>query len=150
MSALFLAQALMSYNVAAVPVSLGGIVDSFDVSPTEVSTALVMYGLVVAALVMVGAKIGQRIGWVRVFRVVIAMFAASALMMILAPSVIWVTAAQAVAGASAAVIVPSLVALIADLRGQGHAIAAATHDAEFVTAIGAARLRLDAAEEVAA
>ncbi|GLZ44717.1 MFS transporter [Actinomycetospora sp. NBRC 106375] len=114
MVGLFLAQILMSYNVAALPVSLGGMVDTFEVAPTEVSTAIVTYGLVVAALVMVGAKIGQRVGWVVVFRAVVVLFALSALTMILAPSVGWVILAQALAGASAAIIVPSLVALIAE------------------------------------
>lgn len=112
--ALFLAQVLMSYNVSALPVTLGGMVDTFDVPPTDISTAIVTYGLVVAALVMVGAKIGQRVGWVRVFRVVVAVFALSAVLMIFAPSVGWVILAQALAGASAAIIVPSLVALIAE------------------------------------
>lgn len=114
MIGLFLAQILMSYNVSALPVSLGGMVDTFGVPPTAVSTAIVTYGLVVAALVMVGAKIGQRVGWVIVFRIVVVVFAASALMMILAGGVGWVIFAQALAGASAAIIVPSLVALIAE------------------------------------
>lgn len=114
MVGLFLAQVLMSFNVAALPVSLGGMVEEFGVEPTAVSTAIVVYGLSVAALVMVGAKLGQRIGWVVVFRIVVALFAVSALTMILAPTVAWVIAAQAFAGASAAIIVPSLVALIAE------------------------------------
>jgi energy-coupling factor transport system ATP-binding protein len=42
-----------------------------------------------------------------------------------------------------------LVGLIAELRRDGHGIVAATHDAEFVTAVGASPLRLDAAEVVA-
>ncbi len=113
MVGLFLAQMLMSFNVAALPVSIGGMVEDFSVPPTAVSTAIVTYGLVVAALVMVGAKIGQRVGWLLVFRVMVAAFAGSALMMVLSPSVTWVVAAQAVAGAAAAIIVPSLVALIA-------------------------------------
>ncbi|MDR5701776.1 MFS transporter [Agromyces aerolatus] len=114
MIGLFLAQILMSYNVSALPVSLGGMVETFGVPPTDVSTAIVTYGLVVAALVMVGAKIGQRVGWVIVFRIVVALFAVSALLMIFAPGVGWVILAQALAGASAAIIVPSLVALIAE------------------------------------
>jgi MFS family permease len=113
MVGLFLAQVLMSFNVAALPVSLSGIVDDFGVSPTDVSTAIVTYGLVGAALVMVGAKIGQRVGWVIVFRVVVVVFTASAVIMILAWSVGAVILAQALAGAAAAIIVPSLVALIA-------------------------------------
>ncbi|MCS3426478.1 MFS transporter [Leucobacter aridicollis] len=124
MIGLFLAQILMSYNVAALPVTLGGMVSDFGVPATDVSTAIVTYGLVVAALVMVGAKIGQRVGWVAMFRIVVAIFAVSALTMILAPSVGWVILAQALAGASAAIIVPSLVALIAEnYRGAQQATA---------------------------
>lgn len=114
MIGLFLAQILMSYNVSALPVTLGGMVDDFGVPPTDVSTAIVTYGLVVAALVMVGAKIGQRVGWILVFRIVVVLFAVSALMMIFSQSIGWVIFAQALAGASAAIIVPSLVALIAE------------------------------------
>ncbi|OZM84313.1 MFS transporter [Pseudonocardia sp. MH-G8] len=132
MIGLFLAQILMSYNVAALPVSISGIVDDFGVPPTDVSTAIVTYGLVVAALVMVGAKIGQRVGWVVVFRIVVVVFAASALCMILAPGVGWVIVAQGLAGASAALIVPSLVALIAEnYRGAQQATA--------IGALGSAR-----------
>jgi len=126
MIGLFLAQILMSYNVSALPVSLGGMVDTFGVPPTDVSTAIVTYGLVVAALVMVGAKIGQRVGWVLMFRIVIALFAVSAVLMIAAPTVGFVILAQALAGASAAIIVPSLVALIAENY----------HGAQQATAIG--------------
>jgi len=114
MIALFLGQVLMSFNVAALPVSIGGMVEDFGVPPTDVSTAIVMYGLFVAALVMVGAKIGQRVGWVRTFRSVIGLFALAEVLMVLAPNITWVIVAQSLAGASAAIIVPSLVALIAE------------------------------------
>lgn len=124
MVGLFFAQILMSFNVAALPVSLGGMVEDFGVAPTAASTTIVVYGLAVAAFVMVGAKLGQRLGWVLVFRVVVATFGGSALMMILAPSIGWAIAGQAVAGASAAIIVPSLVALIAEnYRGSQQATA---------------------------
>lgn len=114
MVGLFPAQVLMSFNVAALPVSMGGMVEDFGVPSTTVSTAIVTYGLVVAALVMVGAKLGRRVGWSRIFRSVIVVFGASSAMMVTAPSVGWVIAAQALAGAGAAIIVPSLVALIAE------------------------------------
>lgn len=106
MVSLFLAQVLMSFNVAALPISLGGMVADFGVPPTIASTTIVMYGLAVAALVMTGAKLGQRVGWVLIFRVVVALFAGSAVMMLLAPTVWWAIAGQAVAGAAAAIIVP--------------------------------------------
>ncbi|PVE92277.1 MFS transporter [Microbacterium sp. TPD7012] len=132
MVSLFLAQVLMSFNVAALPISLGGMVSDFGVPPTVASTTIVMYGLAVAALVMTGAKLGQRIGWVLIFRIVIALFAASSIMMLVAPTVGWAIAGQAVAGSAAAIIVPSIVALIAEnYRGAQQATA--------IGAIGSAR-----------
>lgn len=114
MVCLFLAQVLMSFNVAALPVSLGGMVEEFGVTPTVVSSTIVVYGLAVAALVMTGAKLGQRVGWVLMFRCVVALFAGSALLMIVGPTVGFVIGGQLLAGASAAIIVPALVALIAE------------------------------------
>jgi predicted MFS family arabinose efflux permease len=132
MISLFMAQVLMSFNVAALPISLGGMVSEFGVPPTVASTTIVMYGLAVAALVMTGAKLGQRVGWVLIFRVVIALFAASSVLMLIAPSIGWAIAGQAVAGAAAAIIVPSIVALIAEnYRGAQQATA--------IGAIGSAR-----------
>ncbi|MDF0514997.1 MFS transporter [Agromyces sp. H3Y2-19a] len=124
MVGLFLAQVLMSFNVAALPISLGGMVEDFGVPPTVASTTIVVYGLAVAALVMTGAKLGQRIGWVLIFRVVVAVFAVSSVMMILSTTIGWAIAGQVLAGASAAIIVPALVALIAEnYRGDQQATA---------------------------
>lgn len=114
MVGLFLAQVLMSFNVAALPISLGGMVEDFGVPPTVASTTIVVYGIAVAALVMTGAKLGQRVGWVLIFRIVIVVFAGSSLMMILSPSIGWAISGQVLASASAAIIVPALVALIAE------------------------------------
>ena len=124
MVGLFLAQVLMSFNVAALPISLGGMVEDFGVPPTVASTTIVVYGVAVAALVMTGAKLGQRVGWVLIFRIVVVVFAGSSLMMILSPTVGWAIMGQVLAGASAAIIVPALVALIAEnYRGEQQATA---------------------------
>ncbi|HJC28489.1 MAG TPA: MFS transporter [Candidatus Dietzia intestinipullorum] len=114
MAGLFLGQVLMSFNVSALPISIGGMVADFGVPMTVASSTIVVYGLVVAALVMTGAKLGQRLGWVLIFRVVVIAFACSSLFMIFSPSAGWAIAGQALAGASAAIIVPALVALIAE------------------------------------
>lgn len=124
MIGLFLAQVLMSFNVAALPISLGGMVEDFGVPPTVASSTIVVYGLAVAALVMTGAKLGQRVGWVLIFRVVLVVFAVSSLLMIFSRTVAWVIAGQLLAGAAAAIIVPALVALIAEnYRGAQQAAA---------------------------
>ncbi len=124
MVGLFLAQVLMSFNVAALPISLGGMVADFGVPPTVASSTIVVYGLAVAALVMTGAKLGQRIGWVLIFRIMVVVFGASSVMMIIAPTINWAIGGQVLAGAAAAIIVPSLVALIAEnYRGDQQATA---------------------------
>ena len=53
-------QALMSFNVAAIPVSMGWMVASFNTPPTTVGTAVVLYGLGVSGFILLGAKLGQR------------------------------------------------------------------------------------------
>jgi hypothetical protein len=59
MIAIALGQAIMSFNVASLPVALSGMVNSFNVPPTTVATGIVMYSLAVAAFVMLGAKLNQ-------------------------------------------------------------------------------------------
>src|ERR1043165_7351194 len=81
MSAIALGQMIMSFNVAALPVALGGMVESFGVPPTTVATGIVAYSMLVAGFVMLGAKLVQRFGPARVFRMAVVVFgAASALM----------------------------------------------------------------------
>jgi len=46
----------MSFNINALRVSVGGIVASFNTSPTMIGTAIVIHSLIVAGLVMLGAK----------------------------------------------------------------------------------------------
>jgi MFS family permease len=132
MIAIALGQMLMSFNVAALPVSLSGMVASFGVPPTTVATGIVMYSLAVAGFVMLGAKLVQRFGSTQVFRVVIAVFAVAQVMMVIAWAAPMMLAAQLFAGLAAAVIVPALVALIAHhYRGPQQATA--------VGALGSAR-----------
>ncbi|WP_376099917.1 MFS transporter [Roseomonas sp. CCTCC AB2023176] len=127
-----LGQAIMSYNVAALPVSLSGMVASFGVPPTTVATGVVMYSLAVAGFVMLGAKLVQRFGSTTVFRIVVVVFGSAQVLMTLAPVAPVMLAAQLLAGLAAAVNVPALVALIANhYKGQQRATA--------VGALGSAR-----------
>jgi len=114
MLAIALAQVLMSFNVALLPVSLSGMVKSFNVPPTTVATGIVTYGMLVAAFVMLGAKINQRYGVLNVFRAVVLLFGAAQVLMTFSPTAAVMITAQGLCGAAAAVIVPSLVALIAE------------------------------------
>lgn len=109
-----MAQALMSFNVAAIPVSMAGMVRDFNTPPTTVGTAIVMYSLGVSGFVMLGAKLGQRFGAKRIFQIVVAIFGVGVSIVALSPSAVVMVAAQAACGLAAAALVPSLVALIAN------------------------------------
>src|SRR5262245_27870918 len=79
-------QALISFNVSAIPVSMGGMVKSFDTPPTTVGTAIVLYSLGVSGFIMLGAKFGQRFGSQRVFQAAVLAFGAAMLAMAFSPS----------------------------------------------------------------
>jgi MFS family permease len=132
MIAIALGQMIMSFNVASLPVALGGMVESFNVPPTTIATGIVAYGMLVAGFVMLGAKLTQRYGAARVFRAAVVLFCISQILMTFSPSATLMITAQALCGASASVIVPSLVALIAEnYKGRQQATA--------VGALGSAR-----------
>src|SRR5262245_37772046 len=132
MVAIALGQVLMSFNVASLPVALSGMVASFNVPPTTVATGIVMYGTAVAGLVMLGAKINQRFGARKAFRAVVALFGLAQVLMTFSPNATSMIAAQGLSGAAGAILVPSLVALIAEnYRGEQQAAA--------VGALGSAR-----------
>ena len=114
MIAIALGQALMSFNVASLPVALSGMVNSFNVPPTTVATGIVMYSLAVAAFVMLGAKLNQRFGALIVFRAVVALFGGAQVLMTFSPTANLMLTAQLLSGMAGAALVPALVALIAN------------------------------------
>jgi predicted MFS family arabinose efflux permease len=119
-----LGQVLMSFNVASLPVALSGMVASFNVPPTTVATGIVMYSLAVAGFVMLGAKLNQRFGALRVFRTVVVLFGIAQVLMTFSPTANLMLTAQLLSGLAGAALVPSLVALIAEnYRGLQQATA---------------------------
>ncbi|MEP9378737.1 MFS transporter [Aquabacter sp. CN5-332] len=132
MIAIALGQMIMSFNVASLPVALGGMVKSFGVPPTTIATGIVAYSMLVAGFVMLGAKLGQRYGAARVFRAAVVIFCVGQVLMTFSPSATFMITAQALCGIAASIIVPSLVALIAEnYHGKQQATA--------VGALGSAR-----------
>lgn len=122
-----LAQILMSFNVASLPVALGGMVNSFNVPPTTIATGIVVYSLSVAGFVMLGAKLNQRFGPLIIFRSTVLLFGVAQVMMTFSPNATIMISAQALSGLTAAALVPSLVALIAEnYRGAQQATALGT------------------------
>nr|WP_233286201.1 MFS transporter [Bradyrhizobium brasilense] len=112
---------------------MGGMVASFGVPPTTVATGIVAYSMLVAGFVMLGAKLAQRFGAVQVFRGAVVLFLIAQIAMTFSPTASVMISAQALCGAAGAVIVPSLVALIAEnYAGRQQATA--------LGALGSARL----------
>jgi predicted MFS family arabinose efflux permease len=117
-------QAQMSLNINALPVSIGGIVAEFNVAPTTVGTAIVAYSLGVAGFIMLGAKLGQMFGSLLVFRAATAALLVAVTLVTFSPNATVLILAQLLAGLAAAVIVPTLVVLIANnFRGKQQATA---------------------------
>lgn len=132
MIAIALGQMIMSFNVASLPVALSGMVKSFGVPPTTIATGIVAYSMLVAGFVMLGAKLVQRYGPPRVFRAAVVVFGGASALMTLSPTANLMITAQALCGAAGALIVPALVALIAEnYKGSQQATA--------VGALGSAR-----------
>lgn len=107
-------QALMSFNVAALPVSMGGMVETFGVPPTTIGTAIIMYSMGVSGFVLLGAKLGQRFGSKIFFQVSVGLFLVALLLVVFSPSAKFLLLGQALAGLAGAALVPTLVVLISN------------------------------------
>jgi MFS family permease len=115
-------QMLMSFNVAAIPVSMGGMVESFKTPPTTVGTAIVLYSLGVSGFIMLGAKLGQRFGSKIFFQSATSLFLLAMVTMVVSPTAEVMLAGQGLAGFAGAALVPTLVVLIANhYRGKQQA-----------------------------
>jgi len=117
-----MAQFLMSYNVAALAMSIGPMVTTYNTSATTVGTAIVVYSLMVAGFVMLGGKLGEHLGSKRVFQAMVILFGAAMVIVTFSPTATILVAAQGLAGAAASALVPTLVVLIAaNFRGTQQA-----------------------------
>jgi len=110
---IMLAQLQMGFNVNALPVSIGPIVDDLNAPATAIGTAIVIYSLFVAAFVMLGSKLGKLLGARLVFQVSVIAHGISMGMMAVSRDVEAMNTAQAISGIAAAALVPTLVVLIA-------------------------------------
>lgn len=108
-----LAQLQLSISVNALPISLGPISEDLEAPATAAATALLIYSLFVAALVMLAAKIGKLAGERRVFQAGVVAHGVAMGMMAVSTDTTAMNIAQAIAGVAAAALVPTLVVLIA-------------------------------------
>src|SRR5215468_1856604 len=108
-----LAQLQMAISVNALPVSLGPISKDLNAPATAAATALLLYSLFVAALVMLGAKIGKLVGERLVFQAGVIVHGGAMVLMATSTDARTMNMAQVIAGIAAAALVPTLVVLIA-------------------------------------
>jgi MFS family permease len=108
-----LAQLQMSINLSVLPVSLGPISEDLDVPATATASALLLYSVFVAALVMPGAKVGKLLGERRVFQAAVVVHGVAMVLMAVSRDATTMNAAQAIAGIAAGAGVPTFVVLIA-------------------------------------
>ena len=100
-------------NVSVLPVSLGPISEDLAAPATAAATALLLYSLFVAAFVMLGAKIGKLGGERRVFQAGVVVHGVAMGLMATSTDASVMNISQAIAGVSAAALVPTFVVLIA-------------------------------------
>lgn len=119
MMVIVLAQIMLIFNVSTLQVSMDAIAGSLGTAATTIGTAIVTYALVVAALILPGARVAQLLGSRRVFRASVALFGIGMILMAASLGVTMMIVAQIIAGLAAAALVPTLVVLVSD-NYRGH------------------------------
>jgi len=113
LAAAVLASAMAFVDATALNVALPALQAALGASGAALLWIVNAYGLVVAALLLVGGALGDRHGRRRVLATGIALFTGASLACGLAPSTQFLIAARAVQGAGAALMIPGSLALLA-------------------------------------
>ena len=137
LAVLLCGQAMASMDTSIVTVALPSIRDRLPATGAQAQLVAAAYLLTFAAVVVTGARLGDRYGAGRMFRLGLAGFTAASLGCGLAPGAGPLIAARAVQGVAAAVLVPQVVSLI-QARFDGPARARAIGLYSMVLAVGVA------------
>lgn len=95
---------MVNLDTYIVNISIPVIARYFHATPADVSWVSLAYNLVVASLLMISGKLGDRLGLKRVFIVGLALFTVSSLMCGLAPNLYWLIIGRAIQGIGASVL----------------------------------------------
>lgn len=120
-----LAQLLLVFNLTTLKVSVDAIAEGLGTSAGPVKTAIVVHFLVVAAFIMLGARMTQRFGARPVFRATAAMMGAAMVLMAAARNAGAMMLAQTLAGIASAALIPTSIVMISENyrgRQQSHAL----------------------------
>jgi MFS family permease len=108
------AQFLMTLDSSVMNVSIAQVAKDVDTTITGVQTAITLYTLVMATLMITGGKIGTMIGRRRAFSIGCVIYGAGSLTTAIAPSLtVLIIGWSVLEGVGAALIMPAIVALVA-------------------------------------
>ncbi|RFS83542.1 MFS transporter [Actinomadura spongiicola] len=113
--ALATAQFVMVLDQSVMNVSISTLVDDFDTTVSAIQAVITLYCLVMAMFMLTGAKIGDIIGRRRAFVTGLVVYACGSALTAAAPTLAVLAVGWSVLeGAGAALVLPALVALVAD------------------------------------
>ena len=112
LAATVLASAMNFANQSAVNVALPAIQSALQASGAQLLWIVNGFALLLAALILVGGSLGDKLGRKRIFMAGIGLYAAASLASGLAPSALFLIAARAIQGIGGALMIPGSLALI--------------------------------------
>jgi MFS family permease len=107
-------QFLMALDSSVMNVSIATVADDLGTTVTGIQTAITLYTLVMASLMITGGKVGQILGRKRAFAIGCVIYGAGSLTTSLAPNLtVLLIGWSLLEGIGAALIMPAIVALVA-------------------------------------
>jgi MFS family permease len=108
------AQFLMVLDSSVMNVSIAAVAEDVGTTVTGIQTAITLYTLVMASLMVTGGKVGAMIGHRRAFSIGIVVYASGSFVTAISPSLpVLIIGWSFLEGIGAALIMPALVALVA-------------------------------------
>ncbi|HEX9029739.1 MAG TPA: MFS transporter, partial [Anaerolineales bacterium] len=107
-----LASSMAFIDGSALNVTLPAIQTSLQASGSQLLWIINGYALMLAALILAGGSLGDRLGRKRVFMVGIALFGLASLGCGISPTIRWLIAARVVQGVGGALMIPGSLAII--------------------------------------
>jgi MFS family permease len=119
------AQFVMVLDTSVMNVAISQIVEDLDTSIQGVQTAITMYTLVMAAFMLLGAKLGDILGRSRVFAIGLAIYGVGSLATALSPNLaVLLIGWSGIEGLGAVLVIPAIAALAAaSYEGRDRALA---------------------------
>jgi MFS family permease len=112
-------QFLMMLDSSVMNVSMATVAKDLDTTVTGIQTAITLYTLVMASLMITGGKIGQIIGQKRAFAIGCIIYGCGSLVTAVSPNLgVLLVGWSGLEGIGAALILPAIVALVASNFGQ--------------------------------